>query len=154
MIRSWVNGDVIVGFGGGSQKLSDVFVNQKIEPWAKDYVADDVFGGDFVCGGSEAFQFVSGGRNGWLLLAFALAAQISNNFRSIIIPLFYNESRYSFGWHGESSQTAHPNPAQIVDTFGGKTDFGSYHGSTCRGRCDRICICDWVSGGSHRAVYR
>ena len=39
VIRSWVNGDVIVGFGGGSQKLSDVFVNQKIEPWAKDYVA-------------------------------------------------------------------------------------------------------------------
>ena len=39
VIRSWVNGVVIVGFGGGSQKLSDVFVNQKIEPWAKDYVA-------------------------------------------------------------------------------------------------------------------
>ena len=39
VIRSWVNGDVIVGFGGGSQKLSDVLVNQKIEPWAKDYVA-------------------------------------------------------------------------------------------------------------------
>ena len=39
VIRSWVNGDVIVGFGGGSQNLSDVFVNQKIEPWAKDYVA-------------------------------------------------------------------------------------------------------------------
>ena len=39
VIRSWVNVDVIVGFGGGSQKLSDVFVNQKIEPWAKDYVA-------------------------------------------------------------------------------------------------------------------
>lgn len=39
VIRSWVNGDVIVGFGGGSQKLSDVFVNQKIEPWAKDYAA-------------------------------------------------------------------------------------------------------------------
>ena len=39
VIRSWVNGDVIVGFGGGSQKLSDVYVNQKIEPWAKDYVA-------------------------------------------------------------------------------------------------------------------
>lgn len=39
VIRSWVNGDVIVGFGGGSQKLSDVFVNQKIEPWTKDYVA-------------------------------------------------------------------------------------------------------------------
>jgi tRNA(Ile)-lysidine synthetase-like protein len=39
VIRSWVNGDVIVGFGGGSQKLSDVFVNQKIEPWAKEYVA-------------------------------------------------------------------------------------------------------------------
>ena len=39
VIRSWVNGDVIVGFGGGSQKLSDVFVNQKIEPWAKDCLA-------------------------------------------------------------------------------------------------------------------
>ena len=38
VIRSWVNGDFIVGFGGGSQKLSDVFVNQKIEPWAKEYV--------------------------------------------------------------------------------------------------------------------
>ena len=39
VIRSWVNGDSIVGFGGVSQKLSDVFVNQKIEPWAKEYVA-------------------------------------------------------------------------------------------------------------------
>ena len=38
VIRSWVNGDSIVGFGGVSQKLSDVFVNQKIEPWAKEYV--------------------------------------------------------------------------------------------------------------------
>jgi len=39
VIRSWVNGDSIVGFGGVSQKLSDVYVNQKIEPWAKEYVA-------------------------------------------------------------------------------------------------------------------
>lgn len=39
VIRSWVNGDTIAGFGGGSMKLSDVLVNQKIEPWAKDYVA-------------------------------------------------------------------------------------------------------------------
>jgi tRNA(Ile)-lysidine synthetase-like protein len=39
VIRSWVNGDSIAGFGGVSQKLSDVFVNQKIEPWAKEYVA-------------------------------------------------------------------------------------------------------------------
>jgi tRNA(Ile)-lysidine synthetase-like protein len=39
VIRSWVNGDSIVGFGGVSQKLSDVFVNQKIEPWTKEYVA-------------------------------------------------------------------------------------------------------------------
>ena len=39
VIRSWVNGDSILGFGGVSQKLSDVYVNQKIEPWAKEYVA-------------------------------------------------------------------------------------------------------------------
>ena len=39
VVRSWVNGDSIVGFGGVTQKLSDVFVNQKIEPWAKEYVA-------------------------------------------------------------------------------------------------------------------
>jgi tRNA(Ile)-lysidine synthetase-like protein len=38
VVRGWVNGDKMEVFGGGVKKLSDVFVNEKVESFAKPFV--------------------------------------------------------------------------------------------------------------------
>ena len=38
VVRGWVNGDRMEMFGGGAKKLSDVFVNEKVESFVKPFV--------------------------------------------------------------------------------------------------------------------
>jgi tRNA(Ile)-lysidine synthetase-like protein len=38
VVRGWVNGDRMEMFGGGEKKLSDVFVNEKVESFVKPFV--------------------------------------------------------------------------------------------------------------------
>lgn len=49
VIRGWVNGDVMTGFGGVQKKLSDWFVDEKVESFVKPYVPLLVGGEGVLC---------------------------------------------------------------------------------------------------------
>lgn len=49
VIRGWVNGDLMTGFGGVQKKLSDWFVDEKVESFVKPYVPLLVGGEGVLC---------------------------------------------------------------------------------------------------------
>jgi tRNA(Ile)-lysidine synthetase-like protein len=71
VLRGWVNGDELTAFGGVQKKLSDWFVDEKIESFVKPFVPLVVGAGGVLCAvgvrRSNGFPVAEGATHAWAL---------------------------------------------------------------------------------------